>query len=57
MEADLKLVPAKCGCDGCYYEDSGDCPWDKDHEACVVDGANMIFKNPFEDGDKEQNDE
>lgn len=57
MEADLKLVPAKCGCDGCYYEDSDDCPWDKDHEACVVDGANMIFINPSEDGNKEQDNE
>jgi len=52
MEADpkLKMVPCKCGCEGCYYDDFDDCPWDKDHEACVVDGANMIFV-------KEQNDE
>ena len=52
MEADLKLVPAKCGCEGCHYEDADDCPWDKDKEACVVDGANMIFVKS-----KEQNNE
>lgn len=53
MEADtnLKLVPCKCGCEGCYYEHEFDCPWDKDKEACVVDGTNMIFVK------KEQNDE
>lgn len=28
MEAELKLVPAKCGCEGCYYEDADDCPGD-----------------------------
>ena len=22
----LKLVPAKCGCEGCYFEDADECP-------------------------------
>lgn len=54
MEADpnLKMVPCKCGCEGCYYEHDTDCPWDVNHEACVVDGRNMIFVKP-----EEQNDE
>lgn len=51
MEADLKLVPCKYGCEGCHYENEIDCPWDEDHNACVVDGKNMIFVK------KEQNDE
>lgn len=51
MEADLKLVPCKYGCEGCHYENEIDCPWDEDHDACVVDGKNMIFVK------KEQNDE
>lgn len=59
MEAELKLVPAKCGCDGCYYADKDDCPGDADNKlaACSVEGRQMIFVNPSEDGDKEQNDE
>ena len=54
MEADLKLVPAKCRCDGCYYADEVDCPGDgdKDFAACSVDGRQMIFVKS-----KEQNDE
>lgn len=27
--SDLKKVPAKCGCDGCYFDDNGGCPIDK----------------------------
>lgn len=44
-EPKLKLVPAKCGCDGCYYADKDDCPGDgsKDFAACSVDGAQKIF--------------
>lgn len=53
MEADLKLVPAKCGCEGCFFEDRFECPGDeeKDFAKCSVEGRQMIFVK------KEQNDE
>lgn len=53
MEADLKLVPAKCGCEGCYFEDKFECPGDeeKDFAKCSENGAQKIFVK------KEQNDE
>lgn len=25
----LKKVPAKCGCEGCYFDEHGGCPVDK----------------------------
>ncbi len=54
MEADLKLVPAKCGCEGCYYEHDDTCPGDEEPKlkACQIDGRNMIFIKS-----KEQDDE
>ena len=54
MEADLELVPAKCGCDGCYFADKDDCPGDADNKfaACSVEGRQMIFVKA-----KEQNNE
>lgn len=57
MEADLKLVPAKCGCEGCYFEDRDTCPGyttfgdPNKFEACTVNGTGMIFVK------KEQSDE
>lgn len=48
-EPKLKLVPAKCGCDGCYYEDKDNCPgYEKvegphKFEACTENGAQKIF--------------
>lgn len=48
MEADLILVPAKCGCEGCFYEDADECPGDNKPllSACsdLVEGKAMIFK-------------
>lgn len=41
---ELKLVKAKAGCMGCYYEDKEECPGDTAHfEKCVVNGEHMIF--------------
>lgn len=57
MEADLKLVPGKCGCEGCFFENDEICPGytafkdPNQFEACTVDGTGMIFVK------KEQNDE
>ena len=28
ITSDLKLVPAKCGCEGCAFEDADKCPGD-----------------------------
>ena len=44
-EPKLKLVPAKCGCDGCYFADKDDCPGDADNKfaACSENGAQKIF--------------
>lgn len=61
MEADLKLVPAKCGCEGCFYEKALDCPGydgiNPPQKACTTEEGAMIFINPSEDGNKEQDDE
>lgn len=47
MEAELILKPAKCGCEGCYYEDADKCPGDDEPElsACTnkVEGQALIF--------------
>lgn len=44
-EPKLKLVPAKCGCDGCYFADRIDCPGDEEkHFArCSENGTQKIF--------------
>ena len=49
-EPKLKLVHAKCGCDGCYFADKDDCPGDADNEfaACSENGIQKIFV-PVED--------
>lgn len=48
MEAELELVPAKCGCEGCFYEDADKCPGDDKPllGACTDPGGKgaMIFK-------------
>lgn len=53
MEADLKLVPAKCGCEGCYYEDADECPGDDKPKlsACsnLAEGKAMIFIKEHKD--------
>lgn len=45
MEPKLKLVRAKCGCDGCYFADKEDCPGDADNKfaACSENGEQKIF--------------
>ena len=41
---ELKLVKAKAGCMGCYYEEKDECPGDTAHfEKCVQNGEHMIF--------------
>ena len=44
-EPKLKLVPAKCGCEGCFYEHEDKCPGDeeKDFAKCSENGAQKIF--------------
>lgn len=44
-EPKLKLVPAKCGCEGCFFEDETTCPGDeeKDFAKCSENGAQKIF--------------
>lgn len=56
----LKKVPAKCGCDGCYYDKHGGCPIDKHIEenglpfppkekwGCVGLNETYIFKEDID---------
>lgn len=48
----LKLVRAKCGCDGCFFENETECPGFEtdDFEACHKAGEHLIFV-PDEEGD------
>lgn len=42
----MKLVPAKCGCEGCLYEYEDECPADDKVvglNACTKDDKSMIF--------------
>lgn len=42
---ELVLKPAKCGCEGCYYEHEDECPGDTEPKlsACSENGAQKIF--------------
>lgn len=44
-EPKLKLIPAKWGCEGCYFADRIDCPGDeeKDFARCSENGTQKIF--------------
>lgn len=44
-EPKLKLIPAKCGCDGCYFADMDDCPGDGEPKlsGCSENGTQKIF--------------
>ena len=50
----MKLVRAKCGCEGCFYEAQKTCPGYKVYndpekfKVCTQDGVPMIF---IEEGD------
>lgn len=49
---ELKLVKAKAGCMGCYYEEKDECPGDTAHfEKCVQNDEHMIFVPVEPEGD------
>lgn len=49
---ELKKVKAKCGCEGCYYEDEDECPGDNEPKlgACCDNGEHMIFVKGEDNG-------
>jgi len=52
----LRLVPGKCGCEGCVFEDEKDCPGyggldDKNKfKACTENDTQMIFVKGEDNG-------
>ena len=45
---DLEMKPAKCGCEGCVFEDQPECPGYETNrvphfENCSLEGRAMIF--------------
>ena len=40
---DLELRPAKCGCEGCFFEDADTCPGSETLDNCSLGDRAMIF--------------